>query len=126
MALAIQATSKRRWRFARPVLDKFPDKPSLFSTIGLNCGNIVIHDMWVQLSMELSMATPLLTVPDAAVRIGVSARVMRNEVLGPDGPATVFVGRRMMIDADDLAAWWERRRRASATKASAPQLDTPA
>ena len=67
------------------------------------------------------MATPLPTVPDAAVRIGVSARVMRNEVLGPDGPATVFVGRRMMIDADDLAAWWERRRRASATKAS-PQL----
>jgi Helix-turn-helix domain len=59
------------------------------------------------------MAGPLLTLPRAASRLGVSIETMRREVARPDGPPTIAVGSRRLIDPADLEQWCERRRRRS-------------
>jgi excisionase family DNA binding protein len=63
------------------------------------------------------MSGPLLSILAAASQVGVSVDTMRRQIASGDGPATIPVGRRRLIDRDDLLLWLDARRQA--TKSSA-------
>jgi hypothetical protein len=57
---------------------------------------------------------PLLTVPRGAAWLGVTAEMLPSEMARPIDPLPfVEIGKRKMLDPDDLVAWRERRRRRS-------------
>jgi hypothetical protein len=62
----------------------------------------------------MSEPLPLLTLPQAARRLGVTVPVLRRELAGEDPLPTIRIGRRDLVSPDDLLAWRDGRRRPQA------------
>jgi hypothetical protein len=52
----------------------------------------------------------LLSIPKGAAAIGLTALALRREIASGDGPPTVRIGKRDLVDLRDLDAWIDRRR----------------
>ena len=59
------------------------------------------------------MSGALLTLEQAAARLGRSVGTMRYWRQHGEGPPTFKIGRRVMVDESDLSAWIEAQRRKS-------------
>ena len=62
-------------------------------------------------------SSKLLTTPEAAERLGVSASYLNRLRVTGEGPPFVKLGTRVTYDPADLAAWIEARKRRSTSEA---------
>ena len=67
----------------------------------------------------MNKAVPtLLSVAEAAQRLGVSKSWLNQSRLSGTGPTFTKIGARCLYDPDDLSAWLASRRRSSTSQAS--------